>query len=163
MQVLVESKRSKRSELWVEPTCQLYSWGLGLACELYWGWGPHYRYEEENFVRLPTRRKASVAHDRLVCGVLQVTHTSPVQGKARGPSSTLNDIDKFGNENALFGQGAAQKKSRRSLSRKAKKRGWPHNSPHAVCPPSPPLPYTHHTSPLGSLSTGFHRLRHHRH
>ena len=127
------------------------------------GWGPCYRYEEENFVRLPTRRKASVAHHRHVCGVLQVTHTSPVQGRVHGPSSTLNDIDKFGNENALFGQGAAPKKSRRLLSRKAKKRGWPHNSPHAVCPPSPPLPYTHHTPPLGSLSTGFHRLRHRRH
>ena len=22
----------------MEPTCQLYSQGLGLACELYWGW-----------------------------------------------------------------------------------------------------------------------------
>lgn len=36
---------------------------------------PHCRYEEENFVRLPTRRKASVPHRRHGWNVLQVTHT----------------------------------------------------------------------------------------
>ena len=59
----------------------------------------------------------------VVCSV-QRTHLSPVQGGGRGPSSTLDEVVQFGNGNALLGEGAALKKPRRSLSRKAKKRGW---------------------------------------
>lgn len=46
--------------------------GVGQPVTSVEGCGPHCRYEEENFVRLPTRRKASAGHQ---CCLQCATHT----------------------------------------------------------------------------------------